>query len=85
MKYIIDEKLVNAILGYLANKPYIEVANIIQGMNGMTICEEKVAQRTPTLETGLKTLVEKEAKKYQDSGKVQGVPAVGPAGFAKIK
>ena len=35
MKYVIDEKLANAILNYLVNRPYLEVANLIQGLHTM--------------------------------------------------
>lgn len=35
MKYIIDEKLANAILNYLISRPYVEVANLIQGLHTM--------------------------------------------------
>ena len=36
MKFTIDEKLANAVLNYLANRPYLEVANLIQGLQTMT-------------------------------------------------
>jgi len=35
MKYVIDEKLANAILNYLISRPYVEVANLIQGLHTM--------------------------------------------------
>jgi len=34
--YIISEKLANAILNYLVNKPFIEVAHIVQGLQGLS-------------------------------------------------
>ena len=51
MKYIIDETLVNALLNYLAKRPYIEVANLIQGMNGMLVYEKEAPQENSTSET----------------------------------
>jgi len=35
MKYIIEEKMANAILNYLMSRPYGEVANLIQGLHSM--------------------------------------------------
>jgi len=35
MKYIIEEKLANAILNYMISRPYVEVANLIQGLHTM--------------------------------------------------
>ena len=32
MKYVLDEKVANAILNYLVKQPYIEVANLIQSI-----------------------------------------------------
>jgi hypothetical protein len=35
MKYIIEEKLANAVLNYMISRPYVEVANLIQGLHTM--------------------------------------------------
>lgn len=39
MYFIIDEKVVSALLGYLGKRPYAEVANIIAAMNSMQSLE----------------------------------------------
>jgi hypothetical protein len=49
MRFIIEEKLANAILNYLANKPYIEVAGLMHGMNSLQPFPEKPL---PCEETG---------------------------------
>lgn len=40
MKFLIEEKLANNILNYLATKPYIEVANLIHGLNSLVPVQE---------------------------------------------
>jgi len=44
MKFIIDEKLANSILNYLAGRPYVEVANLIQGLQTLIPHDDGVKQ-----------------------------------------
>jgi hypothetical protein len=46
MKYLIEEKLANAILNYLVGRPYIEVANLVQGINSLIPVKEAPAPVT---------------------------------------
>jgi len=54
MQYIIEDKLAQAILNYLTEKPYREVAALINALSKMKPVEEpktqKEIQEQPTLE-----------------------------------